>query len=89
MAHIRQQMGAAAAANATAAVAAATQGAYLAAAKAGSSLAMLAGGGEVDKSKLHFREAAGEKWVDAALGDWPESARPGPSAPARGAARRL
>ena len=70
LAHMRQQMGAAAAAGATAAVAA--QGVFMA--KAVASLSKMANAPEVDKTKLHFRECAGEKWVDTSLSEWPESA---------------
>lgn len=65
---MRQQMGAAAAATATAMVNAA---------KSGPRGAQQ----EIDPSKLHFRECAGEKWIDTSLSEWPDSAPPTRTAP--------
>lgn len=63
LAHMRQQALGAATPSTAAALAA------LATAQGGK----LAAGPVIDKKKLHFREAAGEKWVDVTLAEWPEN----------------
>lgn len=65
-------MGAAAAANATAVI-----NAQQAAKATGGQRTVQT---EVDVTKLHFREVAGEKWVDPSLSEWPDSAPARPCA---------